>query len=130
VVARTVSINQNSLLLRQQRQMPPLARPGRIQQPKDDVAARNKTAIVPSTPSRVNSGIDLKFTLRNGKPVFATLTSAFKKQSFRGCQREVIEAALEGISHTTFYNDRSRCVCSCADWNGQVAVLSASGRRG
>lgn len=78
--------------------MPLLARP----RPSQTGVTQPITGHVqPSTKpiSRRTSNIDLTFTLRNGNPLIRhLLTTAFGKESFRGCQREVIEAALESIS--------------------------------
>jgi len=86
--------------------MPLLARP----RPSQTAPTQAVASHVPPTRkpmSRTPSNIDLTFTLRNGIPLIGhLLTSAFRKEGFRGCQREVIEAALDSITSLTVINGR------------------------
>src|SRR5579871_3721181 len=75
--------------------MPFLARPrpsqARISQ---DTASQGPAARKAQVHS--HSNVDLTFTLRNGmSQQEVSLMTAFGKESFRGCQRQVIEAALD-----------------------------------
>lgn len=104
--------------------MPLLARP----RPSQTAPTQAVTSHVPPIRkpiSRSPSSIDLTFTLRNGIPLIGCLlTTAFGKEGFRGCQREVIEAALESLSTTIVVNSRQWRVRPCSNGNGQVFMLS------
>ena len=111
--------------------MPPLTRPRGARAASTQVLTLNGVTNARKPLSRTNSGIDLTFTLKNGMSLqlISTLNvTAFGKESFRGCQREVIEAALEGSPQSdTVLKSRPRCVRPCANGDGQVIVLSTPG---